>query len=64
MKIPASILSFILGCLLTYLIGAFISTSFNTVDWTPDGRFFCVMMSLVFGGIAALFTYLEMEKSK
>lgn len=64
MKIPAATLSFLLGIALAYLMGAFVGNSFNIGDWSQDGRFGCMLIGVIFGGIMALLTVLEMEKSK
>lgn len=64
MKIPAATLSFFFGMALSYLMGAFIGNSFNIGNWTTDGRFGCMMMGVTFGGVFAVLTVLEMEKSK
>lgn len=33
--------------MLTYLTCAFISNTFNTMEWSTEGRFFYVLFSLV-----------------
>lgn len=64
MKIPMATLSFLLGMLMSYFMGAFIGNNFNIGYWTTDGRFGCILFGVIFGGVLALLTCLELEKKK
>lgn len=41
------VLIIVLTFMLTYLTCAFISNTFNTMEWSTEGRFFYVLFSLV-----------------
>ncbi len=40
---------FIVACAVMYLIGSFVSASFNPQDWTWTSRFVCSVWGCVFG---------------
>ena len=41
---------FAVSCFFLYLIGSFISVSFNPADWTMDCRIICAVWAVTFGG--------------
>lgn len=42
---------FIATLVFFYLIGAFVSVSFNIKDWTPDCRFFTMLLGVLVSGL-------------
>lgn len=64
MKIPASILTFIMVQATFYLFGSFIANSFDLSQWNTDGRFMCAMLSFICGFALAAITYTEIKKGE
>ena len=44
------IVPFIVTCIFMYLIGSFVSVSWNIADWTMDCRIICSVWAVTFGG--------------
>jgi steroid 5-alpha reductase family enzyme len=43
------IFPFIVGCIFLYLVGSFISVSWNIADWTENCRIVCTIWGISFG---------------
>jgi hypothetical protein len=41
-------------CFVMYLLGAFVSVSWNPVNWTSDARIVCAFWGMVFGFAVSL----------
>jgi hypothetical protein len=41
---------FAVSCFFLYLVGSFISVSWNPADWTMDCRIICAVWAVTFGG--------------
>ena len=48
-EIAFVLVPFIVGCTFLYLVGSFISVSWNIADWTESCRIVCAIWGISFG---------------
>ena len=62
MKVFKIFIAFIFAELFLYLLGAFVSASFDISTWDPGGRTFVALLGLLIGVPVAALVTVEIEK--